>query len=260
MEVHHHSHHTSGETHAAGGHQKKWTHYFWEFFMLFLAVTLGFLVENQREHYVEGHRAKQYAKSLYEDIKLDTVQININIWEIKFVNQRINTFRNLVQNDYLKDLPGGTWYYFGRFGTRQFEIAFQDATLKQLISSGSLRYFKNSSVINAITYYDQSCRRLQSLLLNEGLIELELIKLRNSLFNTFYFDEVMSLHTPTDKVDSFKKRDLPLLSDKKEDFIQYANLCQMREYNNEFLHQNFMTVLNNAEKLLAILNKKYHFN
>src|SRR5574339_500541 len=144
MEVHHHAH----------TERKKWTHYFWEFFMLFLAVTLGFLVENQREHYVEGHRAKQYAKSLYADIKLDTVQININIWEIKFVNQRINTFRNLVQNDYLKDLPGGTWYYFGRFGTRQFEIAFQDATLKQLISSGSLRYFKNSSVINAITYYD----------------------------------------------------------------------------------------------------------
>jgi hypothetical protein len=36
MEVHAHPH-TS---------RKKWTHYFWEFFMLFLAVTLGFFVEN----------------------------------------------------------------------------------------------------------------------------------------------------------------------------------------------------------------------
>ena len=33
--------------------------------MLFLAVTLGFFVENQREHYVEHLREKQYAKSLY---------------------------------------------------------------------------------------------------------------------------------------------------------------------------------------------------
>ena len=32
MEVHAHSHTP----------RKKWTHYFWEFLMLFLAVTLGF--------------------------------------------------------------------------------------------------------------------------------------------------------------------------------------------------------------------------
>jgi hypothetical protein len=38
MEVHQHSHTP----------RKKWHHYFWEFLMLFLAVTLGFLVENQR--------------------------------------------------------------------------------------------------------------------------------------------------------------------------------------------------------------------
>ena len=49
MEVHHHSHTA----------RKKWTHYFWEFFMLFLAVTLGFFVENQREHYIEGQREKK---------------------------------------------------------------------------------------------------------------------------------------------------------------------------------------------------------
>ena len=50
MEVHAHSH-TPG---------KKWTHYFWEFLMLFLAVFCGFLAENQREHYVEHKRAKDY--------------------------------------------------------------------------------------------------------------------------------------------------------------------------------------------------------
>ena len=48
MEVHTH-------THTA---RKKWTHYFWEFLMLFLAVTLGFFVENQREHLIEHGREK----------------------------------------------------------------------------------------------------------------------------------------------------------------------------------------------------------
>jgi hypothetical protein len=60
MEVHTHSH-TS---------RKKWTHYFWEFFMLFLAVTLGFLVENWREHVVEHRREKQFIETLIEDLNL----------------------------------------------------------------------------------------------------------------------------------------------------------------------------------------------
>ena len=40
MEVHHHTHTP----------RKKWTHYFWEFLMLFLAVFCGFLAEYQLEH------------------------------------------------------------------------------------------------------------------------------------------------------------------------------------------------------------------
>ena len=52
MEVHAHSH----------TERKKWTHYFWEFFMLFLAVTLGFFVENQREHYIENEKSKGICK------------------------------------------------------------------------------------------------------------------------------------------------------------------------------------------------------
>ena len=58
MEVHAH-------THTA---RKKWTHYFWEFLMLFLAVFCGFLAENQREHMVEHQREKQYMESLLSDL------------------------------------------------------------------------------------------------------------------------------------------------------------------------------------------------
>ncbi len=66
MEVHPHSH----------TERKKWTHYFWEFFMLFLAVTLGFFVENQREHMVEKKKEKQIISALYSDLKKDTANLN----------------------------------------------------------------------------------------------------------------------------------------------------------------------------------------
>ena len=66
MEVHAHSH----------TERKKWYHYFWEFLMLFLAVFCGFLAENQREHYVEHQREKQYISSYLEDLKADIHQLD----------------------------------------------------------------------------------------------------------------------------------------------------------------------------------------
>ena len=47
MEVHQHTHTP----------RKKWTHYLWEFLMLFLAVFCGFLAEYQLEHKIEKDRA-----------------------------------------------------------------------------------------------------------------------------------------------------------------------------------------------------------
>src|SRR5678816_4399644 len=84
MEVHHHSH----------TERKKWTHYFWEFFMLFLAVTLGFFVENQREHYVEHTREKQYMRSMVEDLAKD---IKLLENESARTTQQFNGLDSIVQ-------------------------------------------------------------------------------------------------------------------------------------------------------------------
>ncbi len=68
MEVHHHAHH---------GHEKKtWKSYFWEFFMLFLAVFCGSIAELQIEHYVENKRERQYIVALVNDLKADTISMN----------------------------------------------------------------------------------------------------------------------------------------------------------------------------------------
>ena len=65
MEVHAH-------THTA---RKKWTHYLWEFLMLFLAVFCGFLAENQREHMIEHQREVKYITSLIKDLELDIISL-----------------------------------------------------------------------------------------------------------------------------------------------------------------------------------------
>ena len=74
MEVHHHAHH---------GHEKKtWKHYFWEFFMLFLAVVCGFLAELQLEHYIEHKREKEYIKlyKVQESLKFLLAYCVLDLW------------------------------------------------------------------------------------------------------------------------------------------------------------------------------------
>ena len=248
MEVHAHTHTV----------RKKWIHYLWEFLMLFLAVFCGFLAENQREHMVEHQRAKQYAILLYEDIKVDTGSVKYQLDVLNFVNPRIDTFINLVQKYKPEELPGGTWYYYGRFPGRYFNITFQDATIQQLKSSGGLRYFGNSLVANAIALYDQACRNLESEINNQNLIYLEVVKWRNQLYNIFLTKEVMDLNIPYSKIDSFKKREMPLLSSGKEDFMQFANISQHRLISNEFLYTTYENVFKKGKSLLTLLKKEYH--
>ncbi|MBK9465957.1 MAG: hypothetical protein IPN56_14515 [Chitinophagaceae bacterium] len=247
MEVHHHAH-TS---------RKKWTHYFWEFLMLFLAVFCGFLAEYQLEHKIEKDREKQYANSLYEDLKIDTAILKESMRINDFVTRKIDTFRNMVQHQTLQSLPAGTWYYYGRFGTRYMQVAFQDATLHQLKSSGGLRYFKNRNVADAIARYDQSCRRLQTQLDFQDPVYELLLSTRNKIFNSYFLDEVMDLDLPAGKIDSFKQKTMPFLSEDKQDFIQYANICQIRSNNNKNLWDRKAETLKKGEELIAILKNKY---
>src|ERR1043165_5081487 len=63
MEVHKHPHHVT--------HKKKFGEYLLEFFMLFLAVFLGFVAENIRENRVEKNRELEFIKSLAADLDDD---------------------------------------------------------------------------------------------------------------------------------------------------------------------------------------------
>jgi len=143
MEVHAHSHHG----------KKKWTEYFWEFFMLFLAVTLGFFVENQREHYTEGKRGKQYIRSLIEDLKIDSAKLYFVSSEFKKISAAVDTllydFDDFGKNDPLQF-------------KRQYDLLhgfpdfiYTDRTIQQLKSSGGLRLIHGAASDSIINYDSQ---------------------------------------------------------------------------------------------------------
>ena len=142
MEVHHHSH-TSG---------KKWTHYFWEFLMLFLAVFCGFLAEYQLEHQIEKERATQYIISLYEDLKNDTTRIN---QLLEYDDKKIEALNDMYRcyDTVMKDLRSTSCMGILVIHSRSNKgFVLTDRTLKQLANAGGYRLLNKGDADSIIGY------------------------------------------------------------------------------------------------------------
>ncbi len=150
MEVHHHAH--------SGGHRKKWTHYLWEFLMLFLAVFCGFLAENKREHIVEHQRAKIYATNLYEELKKDTAGINKTIQDIKITTGKLDSFCLLGTEKTSRNVTNGMLYYYASYTTLINLYASENTTIEQLKGSGNLRLMGNT-ISQLINVYEKKHSR-----------------------------------------------------------------------------------------------------
>jgi len=137
MEVHHH-------THTAHG-KKNWKSYFWEFLMLFLAVFCGFLAEYQLEHKIERDRAKELARSFYEELKADSLSAQQKVQNRLKQEEALGYLTKYFKDSSLTNTPKSFAINF------EYGISFRTPTLfeprtimlEQLKNSGSLRYFKN---------------------------------------------------------------------------------------------------------------------
>ena len=138
MEVHHHSH-TS---------RKKWTHYFWEFLMLFLAVFCGFLAEYQLEHKIEKDRAKELAKSFYEELKNDSAVVSQKFQARLKAESALSWLSKYFKDSSLANVSKDFElnFLYGIYFRTPSIFEPRTVVLEQLKNSGSLRYFKNEEL------------------------------------------------------------------------------------------------------------------
>lgn len=121
--------------------------------MLFLAVFLGFMAENIREHGVEDHRAKDFAMSLVKDLQNDTSAINTQI-------QSGETF--IAITDSLLKLSEGSltgrneakFSFYTRFVYWTIPLTWNRATFEQIKNSGSIRYFRDFGLQQKMMKYN----------------------------------------------------------------------------------------------------------
>ena len=160
MEVHHHPH----------AEKKNFKEYLLEGLMIFLAVTLGFIAENIREHIVNKERESQYMKSFVRDLSKDETQLpelvkNIQVQQLEAADSLpiLLKYINLQK-------PANKIYLYMRGITRQQPLSayITDRTIVQLKNAGEIRLISNQQIVDSLIEYYKHIDFVTSL---QGILE-----------------------------------------------------------------------------------------
>ena len=243
MEVHHHSHSAP----------QKWKHYLWEFFMLFLAVFCGFLAENQREHFVEHNREKQFMESLVEDLETDTVELRRAMIKAdsvaSYVDSAVMILRDFKPQSRvslrLSDLVGLA-------GQRQLLI-YTDRTATQLKNAGGMRLIRNKKVSNLIVKYWKE--------IEESNISLDryMVYRNASREISFKLWLIPEVYRPGALANAEPVKELEIIDHDIKKWRELTNLLSMGGFISRIAHiRNLNRQLNTANELITLIRKEYH--
>ena len=244
MEVHHHAHTA----------RKKWTHYLWEFLMLFLAVFCGFLAENQREHYIEHLREKQYMRSLLEDLQTDTATIkriyNRALTQIVFLDSLIEVGDHIpVKGDEINKL-----YFLQGKTTRFLNIRFEDGTSSQLKNAGGMRLIREEEVAKAIREY---WGHIETLYRVRDRLELAGENIADLSSRIFYTGNFILSGDPLDPVIGIKPG-AKFIYDDQRSIAEYINRIATKALRTRIYLTELEEGLKSANTLMQIIKEEYH--
>jgi hypothetical protein len=248
MEVHAH-------THTA---RKKWTHYFWEFLMLFLAVFCGFLAEYQLEHKIEKDREKQYMEGMLEDLSSDTAALNRTIMRATAMQKGLDSLK-----DYLYDVENivtntSIIYQQNATYTRHILLSLSDQTATQLRNSGGMRLIRKRNVANTISAYWRNSNNAENTAKNFNDAIIEKSNAENIIFNRKYCNRLST--DPSTGLDTyFTSTDTRLMTNDQTLLISYANTTdRLQEFIDRFIISQLSNLKLKAIDLIDLIKKEYH--
>jgi len=247
MEVHHHAHndHTG---------KKKWTHYFWEFLMLFLAVFCGFLAEYKLEHMIEHQREKQYIRSLIADLETDQEVLSKHITHVNEGLSRMDSMLTILNTPSTLPTHTGELYYLARIAPRLNPLSTNNRTFEQLKNSGSFRLIRNIDISNKImAYYD----RFPIIRLLESINETEFTeykKIASKIFNPAVF---LKMEGKNDMIERTTE-DPPLRSMDNELLQELAVFAVYMHGTKKGMLGNDKELKVIGAELIGYLKKEYH--
>ena len=255
MEVHTHARH--------GTDKKKWGEYLLEFFMLFLAVFLGFIAENIREHVVEHSRSKEYAVSLVQDLQNDTTAITIQKKSGRIFIAVVDSLLEFSKKP-LEGRNGAQFSFYTRFSYWTVPLSWSRATFEQIKNSGNLRYFKNYRLLEELMKYDGLVNEIEGEFQNHQTRGNMLLNQINKIIEPrFHHDLSMHLLLELDTMsretkEKFFSAKIQPMENHRDQISEMLNMLVVQQRNIRFNDARLQRAKDLALELISDLKEEYH--
>ena len=242
MEVHAHTH----------TERKKWTHYLWEFLMLFLAVFCGFLAENQREHMIEHRREKQFMRSMIEDLKVDTAEMQNVLYRVDISSGNVDSMLLLLTADIITDEAIIKSYQYTFPALNNINLVFSDRTITQLKNAGNMRLIRNQKVNDDIIKYWNHIEQINKTLDRHLSYRTRGRDIETRIFNT------AEIFLKNDRHIAKPKESVHLISKEPSTIREYANVIAycgvMLSATSDLVKEQISLAI----ELIELIKKEYH--
>lgn len=254
MEVHAH-------THTA---RKKWTHYFCEFLMLFLAVLLGSYAENLREEMLHKKEVKTQVNSMLSDLQSDIALFDSVTARNSYGALMADSLVELLHSD----ITNTTEIYFAaRTVTANLGYYYTNSkSFEQLKTAGLLRYIKNKKLLDSIGTYYASFQWLSNQIDLLRLKMDEIHKGNTRLFDSYVFQQMMmNIKIAANNGLGGQRTNInrplvkpTLLSADVKDVNAVSLNYHYYSTTIKFYVRNAIALQNKAKELIEMIKKEYH--
>jgi hypothetical protein len=177
------------ELHKTPGHG--WKHYLFEFFMLFLAVSLGFYAENLREEIKNNEEIKTNMRTILADLKSDVTRLDSVFERNEYGCTMADSLIILLHQDKSNTRE---IYYCARTVTSNVGYYYSNSkTFEQMKNSGLLKLIKPRALLDSLAAYYVSFQWLAN---QTELVRLKLDaihKENEELFDGYVFHQMMKI-------------------------------------------------------------------
>ena len=247
MEVHHHPdlHHN----------KKNFKEYLLEFFMIFLAVTMGFFAETIREKISDNHREKDYIMGLINNAQSDTTQLNGLISRNSSLVSGIDSLLAISRAKNSEPGIADSLYYYALQYTFTLHIfQFNDLTVVQLRNAGGYSVIKGGGVADTIALYESNNNdiKIQERFYVENAVQTwaDFKKVFDGTVTKKFFDVYMERHNIPADIDVLISPDKEKMAMLLNDYWTYAGA--VKAYNNRLIgHRNYLV------NFIAFLKHQY---
>jgi hypothetical protein len=207
---------------------------------------------NQREHYVEHIREKQFMKLMIADLQADTAMMNniLNVLEVRASN--VDSMLMLLTSNPTRDEAVIKAYRYTYPALNNITFSFNDRTITQLKNSGNYEDHKKPKVNDGIIHYWNQIDNVSQALARHMSYRTTGRELETKIYN------IAEMYLKNNRHVDVSSGDINLILHPPGLVKEYANIVASSGIMLDALRYHITNQNKLAIELIGLISKEYH--